>query len=180
MSGQNKMTIRELQTFGKTYKPFNGQAGLYVSRVLDELSSIKLTDFVHKYALAEMSEEDFQELHCTIIGSPDCIVRDLTPVNQPCAARVIRFEFWEGHDNAGYLVAILQSQALQQIHTLWQARGATHTFEEYQPHITIQTPYDMTGERQNFLHANCALQCDPMLIYLHKEIVEDCKQPSVE
>src|SRR5688572_17437288 len=101
--------IREL-TEAKTYNPYSGSSGLYVSRIPDEFSIIKLVNFVHENGLAELTEYDISELHCTIIYSPESTVpreNDLNVNALPVAARVISFEAWPGHDDDGYLVAVL-------------------------------------------------------------------------
>lgn len=178
--------IKELETFGKTYRPFTGgDNGVYVSRILEPLSVQRLVDFVHEHALCQMSEHDIEELHCTIMYSPTGISsdhrdNDLSPIPLVCAARVVRFEFWPGHDDDGYLVAVLKSDMLQSIHNLWKLRGCIPTFPEYKPHVTVQTPFE---EYRGFSHrlklANAALEASPILLRLHKERVEDIKKPTL-
>src|ERR1044072_9373289 len=113
--------IREAQTLAKTYRPYTGDSGLYVSRVLEPLSQERLIDFVHKHGLCEMDEKDINELHCTIVYSPKGLILpigstfDVDPIPTACSAHVISFEFWPGHDDAGYLVACLKSKALVHI-----------------------------------------------------------------
>lgn len=181
------MSIRELKTLAKTYKPFTGgDNGIYVSRVPDELSVQKIINLVHCYDLCQMSERDIQELHCTImyapagVGSSDIRDNDLNPVPLPCTARVLRFEFWEGHDNAGYLVAVLKSDALNHIHNLWRLRGCIPTFSEYKPHMTIQTPFDAyRGLSRKLRMANDEILEEGLIIKLENERVEDIKKLSL-
>lgn len=47
--------------------------------------------------------------------------------------------WWAGHDNEGYLVLKLNSSALQAIHKKWKLAGVKHSFEDYNPHITLAT-----------------------------------------
>ena len=183
MEGKEKV-IKELETHAKTYKPYTGgENGIYVSRVPDPLSTERLVDFVHEHALCRMSDRDIDELHCTIMYSPtglssEATESDIQPVPFPVAARIVRFEFWPGHDDDGYLVACLQSDALQSIHKLWRLRGGIPTYSVYQPHITVQTPFEEYREFSYRLkRANMELEFSPMLIRLQDERVEDIKHP---
>jgi hypothetical protein len=177
------MTIRELETAGKTYVPYTGENGLYVSRVLDKLGVTKLVNFVHSFKLCTMDEKDIRELHCTILYSPKPIRlehglsrEDFHPVNLTCAAWVVRIELWPGVNEDGYLLAVLESKALQSIHRLWTVRGGVHTFKEYKPHISLKTPFDgyrgLTGRMKD---ANNHLAQEPILIRLENEKVEDIR-----
>lgn len=176
--------IKQLKTYAKTYTPFTGgDNGIYVSRIPEPLSVQRLVDFVHEHALCRMSDKDIDELHCTIMFSPAGIVNeeskdnDLNAVPFTVAARVVRFEFWPGRDEDGYLVALLQSPALESIHKLWRLRGCIPTFEEFKPHITIQTPFDEYRELGwRLKSANNELVYNPMLIRLGDERVEDIKK----
>lgn len=180
------MAIKELETYGKSYIPFSGgEYGLYVSRVLEPLSQNRLVDFVHKHALCQMSDRDMESLHCTIMYSPPELLdidkidhEDLDPVTAPCAARVIRFEMWPGHDEEGYLVASLDSPSLQTVHRLWKLRGCVSTYpNEYKPHITIKTPFEVYRGLTGRLKAvNDVLAQSPMIVRLHKEAVEDIRK----
>jgi len=173
------MAIKEAE-LAKSLKPYTGQRGVYVSRVLVPDSQDKLIDFVHKHGMCQMDATDMGEIHCTIIHSasplPDPRV-DLKINPLPCAARVVGFDVWPGHDGDGYLVALLQSPMLNALNRLWKLRGCVPTtYDEYLPHITIKTPFepDRGFTRQQEI-ANEALANDPMLIILHKEVIEDIK-----
>jgi hypothetical protein len=177
--------IKELETLGKAYVPYTGQSGLYVSRVPEPLSQERLVDLVHKHGLCQMTDRDISELHCTIMYSPAGLVKDSNvpdrqdtwPVPMPCAARVIRFEVWPGHNDKGYLVAILESSTLQSIHRLWRLRGGVSTFPTYIPHISVQSPFPWDRPERGFIlrlnKVNEELAHSPMLIRLYKETVED-------
>jgi hypothetical protein len=178
--------IKELETYGKTYEQFTGgDNGVYVSRILDALSRDRLVDFIHEHALCQMSEKDIDELHCTIMYSPTGIDpehrdNDLNPIPLPCSARVVRFEFWEGHDEDGYLVAVLNSPTLNSLHRLWKLRGCISTFSEYRPHITLQTPFEeYKGLTHRMKLANEAIIHSPIVIRLIQETIEDIKKSTL-
>lgn len=181
------MAIKELKTYGKTYREFTGgDNGIYISRVPDDLSIQKIVDMVHKHNLCQMSDKDIAELHCTIMYSPAGVVseevrkNDFNPIPLACSARVTHFEIWPGHDNSGYLVAILKSDALQHLHKLWKLRGCVSTFGEYKPHVTIQTPFEeYRGLSGNLRAANTDVVENGLVIRLGNETVEDIKKPNV-
>ena len=176
------MSIRDLsKEISKHYTPYTGEHGLYVSRVPDLLSVDKLVNLVHMFKLCTMEDKDINELHCTIMYSPNPVKteakEDMSPVLLPCSAWVLRLEFWPGHDDEGYLVACLESDVLQTLHRLWRLRGGVPTFPDYKPHVTLKTPFEeyrgLTGRLKD---VNRHLEQEPLLIRLEKEKVESIKK----
>ncbi len=174
--------IKDLsKEFAKTYTPYTGEHGLYVSRTPDLLSVDKLVNMVHMFKLCTMDDKDINKLHCTIIYSPNPVHTeakdDMSPVVQPCSAWVKRVELWPGHDDEGYLVACLESDVLQTLHRLWRLRGGVPTFPEYQPHITLKSPFEeYRGLTRRLKDVNRHLEEEPLLIRLTNETVEDIKK----
>jgi hypothetical protein len=177
------VTIKQVETIGKAYIPYTGERGLYVSRVPDKMGVDRLVNLVHKFCLCAMDEQDINNLHCTILYSPKIIPQsemhreDFHPVTLTCAAWVYSVEIWPGVNEEGYLVARLQSKALESINRLWHLRGGQSTmFPEYKPHITLKTPFEeYRGLTGRLKAVNSQLQVEPILIRLENETVEDIR-----
>lgn len=129
--------IPRAQSISRTYQPYTGEVGCFVSVEPDVDSRMKLTEWIARlgYELDPLSEA---RLHCTVMQS-----REGAPLSYSIdpstrfVSRLKNFEFWEGHDNAGYLVATLQSTDLTARHHYWVAAGADHRFGAYVPHVTL-------------------------------------------
>ena len=132
--------IRQLQTLAKTYRPFTGDTGVYVSVVPTDGSLIHLSTWAAKLGFP-MNNKEAEELHCTVIYSKIPIDPVLATCNpkKVHTARFSHFEYWDGHDKEGYLVCVLQSKDLQELHRKWLSLGAIHSFEDYTPHVTLKT-----------------------------------------
>jgi hypothetical protein len=124
------------QTLAKTYRPFDGKSGTYVSVVPDDRSVIKLCEWARKLGYW-LDEAAIEELHSTIVYSKVAALSPEYDTGVQLTARLERFEFWPGHDDEGYLVAVLHSPALVKLHQEWLSKGAVHAFPEYTPHITL-------------------------------------------
>lgn len=168
--------IHKALSFSKTYRSYTGEVGCYVSVVPDVDSQMKLVDWAQRlgYWLDPVQEST---LHCTIVYSKDGapLSYDIDP--RACfKARLRGFEFWEGHDNSGYLVATLESPALAERHNYWVAAGADHSFSEYAPHVTLLRgvrPTDALYQRMMRLSDRER----GSLLTFYNEHVEDIKAP---
>lgn len=151
--------------------------GLYVCRFLDNASVINLVNFVHKFDLAQLNQEEANDLHCTLVYSATSPTFDTRPLLDPCKAHVVRFEHWPGHDGDGYLVAVLQSESLQRIHKYWLSMGCTHSFPEYTPHITIKHPFsELSYSPQAAIRASRELERKPLALRLLRETLYEMKR----
>lgn len=116
--------------------------GIYICRFLDHASVIDLVNFVHQSQVCTLDDADVNDLHCTVMYSPEARpTANYTPVKGMCRAHVRNFEHWPGHDDSGYLVAVLESDTLSKSHSIWKKRGCVSTFPEYQPHVTLKHPF---------------------------------------
>jgi hypothetical protein len=129
--------IPRAQSISRAYRPYTGEVGCYASVTPDVDSQMKLVDWAQRlgFWLDPMQEA---KLHCTVVysksGAP--LSYNIDP-KVSYSARLRGFEFWEGHDSAGYLVATLGSPALTARHNYWVAAGADHSFSDYLPHVTL-------------------------------------------
>lgn len=133
--------------------PYSGAHGFYCCIYphhqigLPTLRSIVKT--VAGVELEDPSKVDKESIsfHCTVMYSKSALTgcsvaeaqRIARQMTGPVQARVERFNYWDGHDNEGYLVAELYAPDLARWHNVWKDLGAIPTFDEYLPHVTLAT-----------------------------------------
>jgi aryl carrier-like protein len=79
-------------------------------------------------------------LHATVMWSkvaPAPEAMRLVDAQAHYLAEFDHFEYWDGHDSDGYLVAVLTSDSLTRLHEEWKRRGARHSFDDYLIHVTL-------------------------------------------
>lgn len=168
--------IPRAQSVGRAFRPYSGEAGCFVSVEPDVDTKMKLLDWVNRlgFGLDPMEEE---KLHCTVVHSKAGEGAPLSYSIDPSTRYVARlqgFEFWEGHDYAGYLVARLHSTALLERHRYWVAGGADHSFDDYHPHVTLKRflqPSDAMYQRMRKL----ADRERGSILGFYNETIEDVK-----
>lgn len=146
--------INNLKTLelAKSYRPYTGKSGLYVSvSTLPNYNKL-IADWAEEFGKPLTSRQE-QELHSTVMWSKQTVNNTSVDANYNHVARLNRFEYWDGHDNDGYLVAVFDSPSLIHLHKKWLNRGAVHSFSDYLPHLTLRdkfTPnqdlFDKIGE----------------------------------
>ena len=124
---------------------FTGTHGCYSAVTPDDDSRALLVAIAHLLGV----ETDPAKLHCTVMYSeaapkkaPGC-----NP-NRIRKAAISQLSHWDGHDDKGYLVALLDSPELQEEHARLKTLGCRPTFDEYKPHITLYAGIKMTPELQ--------------------------------
>jgi hypothetical protein len=124
----------------KTGRPLTPESsGTYVCVLPDAKSKINL-GHIAKALGVPLSDEDFEELHSTVMYSKGHFARDLSiKPDQKFVAFIKGIEFWDGHDGDGYLVVTLDSPDLQELNRDWAARGLVHSFPDYSPHVTLKS-----------------------------------------
>jgi 2'-5' RNA ligase len=130
--------IPRAHSIGRNFRPYTGEVGCFVSVEPDVDTQMKLLDWANRLGF-ELDPLEEARLHCTVIHSKDGAPLSYTidPTTR-FVARLRGFEFWEGYDNAGYLVATLQSTDLVERHHSWAAAGADHSYGSYTPHVTLK------------------------------------------
>lgn len=125
-----------------------------------------------------MSDLDIADLHATVIWSPVDVKTKPAPNFQSVAAYCTRIEFWPGHNEDGYLVAILNSPGLVELNKSWCLQGARNSFQPYQPHITLKTPFAVNQPKQFQVLLDVVrtrLESSPMLLRLESESIQNAK-----
>lgn len=134
--------IHNLHTLevAKTFRVYTGTAGAYVS-----VSPID----IYVKVLGKWAEElgfpfdakRLDSLHCTVVWSKQTVNNTSVDSSFHHVAKLNRFEYWDGHDNDGYLVAIFDSPSLVHLNKKWVNRGAAHSFSDYTPHLTLKDKF---------------------------------------
>lgn len=130
----------------KAYIPYDGSAGIYSSVEAIPDSREKLQAWSSKLApkLARRTNPD--DFHCTVIWSKVSPNRTDVDPKMDYLARLDHFEYWDGHDKDGYLVAVLTSPSLLHRHKQWKSRGAVSSFPDYCAHVTLADKFTPTPD----------------------------------
>lgn len=84
------------------------------------------------------------DVHATVMYSTKSIDTNLAKQysKNVYSAYPKEFQYWDGHDNSGYLVLKIDSDDLSQEHDRLVSHGCKPTFSPYSAHITIIHPID--------------------------------------
>jgi hypothetical protein len=166
--------IRRLQSLSRAYRPYTGEVGCFVSVEPDVDTQMKLLDWVNRLGF-ELDAMEEARLHCTVVHSKEGAPLSYNiDTSTRFVGRLQNIEFWEGHDQAGYLVATLQSPDLQARHRYWVAGGADHSFGAYAPHVTLKrylSPSEAMYQRMRRL----ADRERGSILAFYNEAIEDVK-----
>lgn len=87
--------------------------------------------------------EYFNDPHLTVIWSRIALNRNdilsVCPRGRRYGAFVTGVTYWSGHNNVGYVVLNIDSSDIQELHELLIKLGAQHSFNSFEPHITVAT-----------------------------------------
>lgn len=155
---------------------FSGTRGFYSSAKLDSRSSLVLRQIIQEQQLPC----DTKTFHVTIMYSPNAVIVPLVvnalEVADPLLAMIAGFGFVGSKGK--YFVAFLHSHTLRGRHSFWKRMGATHTFEDYLPHITLHSNCDVMGRLEktsliDHLSKQKSVVGRTGLLTFENEIVED-------
>lgn len=153
------------------FSKFSGKAGMYVKLIpIKGKEKRAVTDLILKqFPCPVRPAEYLDDAHITVIWSKHAVHKTevLGVCNAVCKrfdGRVVGATYWPGHDNIGYLVLNVKSDALVNLHDMLVKLGATHSFSTYEPHITIASRVGpLTGALRDWLvRVNTALARKPM------------------
>ena len=138
----------------KKYPTYSGTQGFYAAVFpqpgLGFSSLLALIKHVTGLTLADPKEtRDDISWHCTVMYSKSALTCPPTEASSvaarmtgPLMVNCRNFDYWEGHDNKGYFVAVLDAPDLHRWHEEWEFLGAVPTFDEYKAHITLTVGED--------------------------------------
>jgi hypothetical protein len=149
--------------------------GLYSSVEPNDETKEKLNKFLSERVGGLKLPDD---AHATVMYSTKAIDQNLAKQYSRTEYHAFskKFEFWAGHDNAGYLVLKLESDHLGQEHERLKSHGCKPTFDQYSPHITIQTPIDKDDAIKKVEIGNNELDnLSPGKLILHNQKIEELR-----
>lgn len=136
--------------------------GLYVWATPDEPSILKVQ---HLMKGAPFKTENTTAYHVTVVyHNQEMPETPEIPQDRAMAAQATALDLWET-DKGNVLVLSLYSPCIHALHDEFMDEGFTHTFDEYNPHITVA--YDVPNDPKARLwieHANKHLAEHPMLL----------------
>ena len=157
---------------------YSGKSGLYCC-----VTPVKGFGQLRKILSDRLEEENidcepFEEMHCTIMYSRDDAphsIRVIQLLDAPpfsYKAWTDKLDYWDGHDGKGYLVLRLTSHDLAVRHEQYKDLGCTHSFPNYEAHITIASDIK---KPDCFAELNRMLKNNKFEITFNGEHVEDIK-----
>lgn len=151
-------------------KPFTGEQGCYAAVQPDMYSLFRLMSLCDVLGIVT----DPRKFHCTVMYSPDRVPA-VKEFNAEAEGYIHEIAWWAGHNNKGYLSALLRSPQLQGCHKQLTDAGAKHTYSPYTPHITLATgPLTLDLERA-MKGLNESLKLDPIRIFFDSSVISDIK-----
>lgn len=115
--------------------------------------------------------EYFNDPHLTVIWSRIALGRSdvkSIAVAKRFDAHVNGVSYWGGHNNVGYVVLNIHSSDILELHELLVKLGASHSFDSFEPHITVATNVGaLNSEIRNWIGVmNERLRIKPLPIQL--------------
>jgi hypothetical protein len=149
--------------------------GLYSSVEPNDETKEKLNKFLSERVCGLKLPTDS---HVTVMYSTKSIDKNLAQEYSKNEYHAFpkEFKYWDGHDNAGYLVLQLESDHLGQEHERLKGHGCKPTFDQYLPHITIKTPIDKNDAIKKVKIGNNELDnLSPGKLILHNQKIEELR-----
>jgi 2'-5' RNA ligase len=105
--------------------------GTFVALWLSDESSKKLVEWCDAHQISHQSAEEF---HCTL-----CYSHNPIPQAEELSGPILVTARIKGWENLGEnaTVILLESSKLQDLHNLLRKHGASHDYDSYTPHVTI-------------------------------------------
>jgi len=119
--------------------------GLYVSVIPTKSSYNKVLSVAKKYYsdIKFVSDPHITLVYSKVVISDDAINKAHSTskkTNVTRTAKVVKVEWWPGHDRIGYLVLQLESTSLDTLNKIYTDAGYTAAnYNKYKPHITLAT-----------------------------------------
>lgn len=153
---------------------YSGDSGVYAAVELPEAFSEHIFELCDYLGLERPPVE---ELHCTVMYSPEETLRHMPTLNKAINALVSSVQHWVGHNGKTYVVADVQSMALIQLHSQFAKQGAKSTFAAYRPHITLGKIDEATPEfDEKIENLNWSLKDKPLHVAFMGCVVKDIRK----
>lgn len=122
----------------------DSRSGLYVWVDPDEISILKLRKLVRDAPFKPLHSTDF---HVTVLYHKQALPFGVKPpMDRLCSGSVTKLKVWTDHKQKQVLVACIDSPDLQRVHSELLGEGLTHSFPDYQTHLTLCYDTPMTAQ----------------------------------
>lgn len=157
---------------------YSGHSGVYVSVEPDATSKAQLVDLFTSLKPPFSLDEFKEEAHMTIMYSKsnEIDIGQLGDHPDDLLALSGKLEYWGGHDDSGYLVLHMISKPASDLHDHLVGIGATHSFRDYDPHMTIAHRVPLETLSRWIETTNEHLMSNKFIIKFDRLVVTDCKQ----
>lgn len=130
----------------------NPHDGLYVWVDPDEQSILKIQRLLAK---APFKTVNSTEYHTTVLyHKGDLPFGVKVPNDQQFTARLSELVVWDVPSGEQIVVALLDSPSLDTLHKQFLDEGLTHSFPEYNAHMTVGKNVEMNAATRLWLHAH--------------------------
>ncbi len=143
--------------------------GLYVWVDPDEESVLKLQ---HLMSGAPFKTVQSTALHATVLYHQKALPHTIKiPIDRPLAATVRELIVWDEKDGEKIVVAALDSPDLQGLHAELKDQYLTHSFPDYNAHVTVGKKVDLNAASRIWLSkTNEALEANPLQLVFGPQI----------
>jgi hypothetical protein len=98
--------------------------------------------------------ENTTEYHTTVLyHKGELPFGIMVPNDRQCRARVAELAVWDNHKGDKIVVALLDSPDLQTLHKQLLDEGLTHSFPDYNTHMTLGKRIEMNAATRLWLHS---------------------------
>lgn len=155
---------------------YDGVSGVYVSVNPSENSKAFIRKLISDTKPPFSLDQFDEEAHTTIMYSRNATIDEgRLKIPSDISALPVKLEFWDGHDNDGYLVLSLISKPAKDFHDEVLALGAEHSFKDYHPHMTIRHGLNKESVVGWIEGANDHIKTNTKLIWFDEVKISNCK-----
>lgn len=147
----------------------DSRGGLYVWVDPDEHSVLKIQQLM---AGAPFKLRDSTEYHATVLFHKGELPHGVRPpIDRPCKATITGLLLWEDHKKRNIVVLGLDSPDLQRLHAELLGESLTHSFPDYEVHISVGKDVEMNAETRIWLEGrNEYLKASPLDIEFDQKL----------
>lgn len=151
----------EAQILYNEIREADAGSGLYVWADPDERSILSLHNFL---AGAPFKPNHSTDFHVTVLYHKDDLPFGVKPpADRVCKGSVTKLEVWTDHKQKQVLVACLDSADLQRLHSELLGEGLSHSFPDYEAHLTLCYDTPMSAQLRLWIEQkNTELSADPL------------------
>lgn len=153
---------------------YSSESGVYVAIMPTDDSKEQMNQFLTKLNPTFSLEKFNKKAHMSVVwSSEDTIDVSKLKIPDDISAMASEFVFWDGHDDSGYIVLKCICKGSSDLHEQLIGLGATHSFPDYVPHVTIVHNIEKDQVTEWIKKANKSLSANRFLITFDTIKIED-------